>query len=334
MPNHFVFNKDQVWNRRQFLKLGLLGVGGSSLGLLWFSWNRINQSQIKIPPINTDIPSREMVPMKVLRDFDYGTIKQENGRKVREFRIRATNEVVTLNSAVSFNAWTYNSQLPGPTLRATVGDRIRIIFQNQGGHSHSMHFHGIHPAASDGVLPVTNGKQTIYEFDAEPYGVHLYHCHIEPVTRHISKGLYGMLIIDPPQPRPPADEMVLIMAGYDIDDDQANELYAFNGIPEYYIRHPIRIYQHQLVRLYVLNMIEFDVAVTFHLHANFFRVYPTGMTLKPTHETDVITMGTAERHILEFSYKYPGKYMFHPHQDMIAEHGCMGNFEVIEGHNS
>ena len=139
-----------------------------------------------------------------------------------------------------------------------------------------------------------------------------------------------MFIVDPPSPRPPADEMVLIMAGYDTNGDRKNEFYAFNGIPEYYLDHPIRIYQNQLVRLYVLNMIEFDEAATFHIHANFFKVYPTGMTLKPSFESDVITMGTAERHILEFSYKYPGKYMFHPHQDITAEHGCMGNFEVIE----
>ena len=47
-----------------------------------------------------------------------------------------------------------------------------------------------------------------YEFDAQPYGVHPYHCHIAPVTRHIGKGLYGLLIIDPQKGRPPADEMV------------------------------------------------------------------------------------------------------------------------------
>ncbi|NJR59356.1 MAG: multicopper oxidase domain-containing protein [Cyanobacteria bacterium CRU_2_1] len=77
------------------------------------------------------------------------------------------------------------------------------------------------------------------------------------------------------------------------------------------------------------NMIELDPAVTFHLHANFFRVYPTGRTLTPTQETDVITMGTTERHILEFAYRFPGQYMFHPHQDAIAEAGCMGFFDVI-----
>jgi FtsP/CotA-like multicopper oxidase with cupredoxin domain len=76
-------------------------------------------------------------------------------------------------------------------------------------------------------------------------------------------------------------------------------------------------------------MIEFDPAVTFHIHANMFQVYRTGRTLTPSEETDVITMGTAERHILEFSYSHPGQYMFHPHQDAIAENGCMGIFDVL-----
>jgi FtsP/CotA-like multicopper oxidase with cupredoxin domain len=77
-------------------------------------------------------------------------------------------------------------------------------------------------------------------------------------------------------------------------------------------------------------MIEYDPVATFHIHANFFQVYPTGMTLTPSHTSDVITMGTAERHILEFAYPYTGKYMFHPHQDDIAESGCMGLFDVRE----
>jgi FtsP/CotA-like multicopper oxidase with cupredoxin domain len=181
----------------------------------------------------------------------------------------------------------------------------------------------------DGVQPVRHGKTTVYEFDAKPYGVHPYHCHIPPVTRHISKGLYGMLIIDPRDGRPAADEMVLVMGGYDINNDDRNELYAFNGIPNYYRDHPIPIYQNQRIRLYVLNMIEFDPAITFHIHANLFQVFRTGRTLTAAEETDVITMGTAERHILEFSYPYPGQYMFHPHQDAIAENGCMGMFDVL-----
>ncbi|MFE1743837.1 multicopper oxidase domain-containing protein [Coleofasciculus sp. H7-2] len=333
-----ILQKGKPLSRRQLLALGLAGVGVTGAALaggnaLRFAFPALNKKQtlpVRVP-LASDAPAdpSDFNPMAVLRDFDYGTIKRENGRTIREFRIVAGTSTLQLNSAVSFNTWTFNERVPGPTLRAKEGDRIRVLFLNQGGHSHSMHFHGFHRPEMDGVRPVRHGAATIYEFDAEPFGVHLYHCHTEPVTRHISKGLYGMFIIDPPEGRPPADEMVLIMAGYDINEDRKNELYAFNGLPDYYMMHPIPIYQNQLIRLYILNMIEFDVAATFHLHANMFQVYRTGRTLTPTEETDVITMGTAERHILEFSFRYPGKYMFHPHQDEMAEHGCMGQFEAI-----
>jgi manganese oxidase len=334
MPDPFLFKKTSLWNRRQLLKLGLAGIGvtGAAFAVQKLAQNRHSSGRVKVPPLPNDSSLSEnqgMTPMAVLRDFDYGTVKKENGRTIREFRIVAGTSTIQLNSAVSFITWNFNSRVPGPTLRAKEGDRIRVIFLNNGGHSHSMHFHGIHPAEADGVKPIRHGAATIYEFDAHPYGVHLYHCHTAPVTRHIGKGLYGMFIVDPPKGRPPADEMVLIMGGYDINEDSKNEIYAFNGLPNYYMHHPIPIYQNQLVRLYLLNMIEFDAALTFHIHANFFRVYPTGMTLTPNNETDVITMGTAERHILEFTYPFTGKYMFHPHQDAIAEAGCMGHFEVI-----
>ena len=323
MANPLEPEKSVIWNRRQFLKLGLVGSGVTLAGIT---------TQHILPTLSSSLEARaaintiELNPINTLREFDYGIIKQENGRQIREFQIKAINSKLQLNQAVSFISWNYNGRVPGPTLRATEGERVRIIFENEGGHAHTMHFHGIHPAEVDGVRPVRHGKTTIYEFDAQPFGVHLYHCHITPVTRHVSKGLYGMFIVDPPNSRPPADEIVLVMGGYDTNGDGKNELYAFNGLPNYYKTHPISIQQNQLVRLYLLNMIEFDPVATFHIHANFFRVYSTGMSLKPSQETDVITMGTAERHILEFSYPYPGKYMFHPHQDVIAESGCIGLF--------
>lgn len=321
----------EFWSRRQLLQWSLAGVGLTGAALAWQQFhNSPSTGAIAIPPLpNLPPVMNSLNPMTVLRDFDYGTVKQENGRTVREFRITAQNTNVQLNSAVSFITWNFNGRVPGPTLRAQEGDRLRILFFNQSGHAHTMHFHGIHPAEMDGIKPVRNNQATIYEFDAEPYGVHLYHCHIAPVTRHVGKGLYGMLIIDPPTPRPPADEMVLVMGAYDVNDDGKNELYAFNGIPDYYMEHPIPIYQNQLTRVYLLNMIEWDVAATFHIHANFFDIYATGMTTKASGRSDVVTMGITERHILEFTYPYPGKYMFHPHQDFIAEAGCMGFFEVI-----
>ena len=326
----FSSSEPKFTNRRQFLKWGALAAAISAI-----SW-KLKPTQVRaadavrIPPTpKTDDSLSSFNPGAILRNFDYGTVKEEDGKTIREFELYAHSTPVELNRALTFISWNINDRIPAPTLRATEGDRLRIIFHNEDGHSHSLHFHGVHPAEMDGVKPIRRGKTTVYEFDAEPYGVHPYHCHVAPVSRHIGKGLYGLLIIDPAESRPPADEMVLVMGAYDIETDGKNELYAFNGIPNYYRDHPIAIYQNQLVRLYVLNMIEYDPAISFHIHANLFQIYPTGRTLEPYGESDVITMGTAERHILEFAYKYPGKYMFHPHQDEIAEHGCMGFFDVI-----
>ncbi|WP_443029136.1 multicopper oxidase domain-containing protein [Spirulina sp. CS-785/01] len=306
-----------------------MGVGVMGLAAYARSQWPKNPPLAKIPPLpDTETPDLSFNPMELLRDFDYGTVKQENGRLIREFEVTANSHTLQLNRAISFVTWSLNGRVPGPTLRAKEGETIRIIFHNEDGHSHTLHFHGTHPDEMDGIKPVLHGESTIYEFEAKPYGVHPYHCHVAPVTRHISKGLYGLLIIDPPESRPPADEMVLVMGGYDLDNNEKNDLYTFNGFPNYYRDHPIPIYQNQLVRLYLLNMIEYDPAVTFHIHANIFQVYRTGRSLTPDEETDVITMGTAERHILEFSYSDPGLYMFHPHQDFIAEAGCMGFFEV------
>jgi FtsP/CotA-like multicopper oxidase with cupredoxin domain len=326
------FHQPKQWTRRQLLTWGITTLGAAGAAVTLGSRLQRATTSVRVPEIATtdnDLEGSGFNPSRLLREFEYGKLTQENGQRIREFEVVANSTVLKLNEAVSFVSWNLNGRIPGPTLRATEGDRIRVIFHNEDGHSHSMHFHGIHPANMDGIQPVRQGKTVIYEFDAKPYGVHLYHCHIPPVTRHISKGLYGMFIVDPPAGRPAADEMVLVMGGYDINNDDHNELYCFNGIPNYYRDRPIAIYQNQRIRLYLLNMIEFEAAVTFHLHANFFQVYRTGRTLKPAEETDVITMGVAERHILEFAYSQVGQFMFHPHQDLLAEHGCMGMFDVM-----
>ncbi|MGL5077958.1 MAG: multicopper oxidase domain-containing protein, partial [Waterburya sp.] len=249
-------------SRRQFLQWVLLLGGISTMALKLNARQAQAADPVKIPPIPAidSILDLSFDPMAILRDFNYGTLKEEDGRTVREFEVFAHSTTLQLNSAITYVSWNLNNRVPAPTLRATEGDRIRIIFHNEDGHSHSLHFHGIHPIEMDGVDSVLRGDTFVYEFDAEPYGVHPYHCHVAPVTRHVSKGLYGLFIVDPPEGRPEADEMVMVMGGYDLDGDQSNELYAFNGIPNYYRDYPIPIYQNQLIRLYLLNMIEYDPA--------------------------------------------------------------------------
>jgi FtsP/CotA-like multicopper oxidase with cupredoxin domain len=274
-------------------------------------------------------------PTDTLTDFDYGQVSTlPTGQTLREFVINAIDKEIEVVPGVSYPAWVYNGRIPGPTLRVTEGDRVRIHFGNGSSHPHSMHFHGIHPASMDGVPGagmVEPGGSFTYEFDAEPYGLHLYHCHTPPLAKHIAKGLYGMFIIEPPGRRPAVDhEFAMVMHGLDTDFDGKNDFYAVNGIPFHYQKHPIKFKVGETVRIYLVNILEFDPINSFHIHANFFHYYPTGTSLTPSEYTDTIIQGQGQRGILEFSFKYPGIYMFHAHKTEFAELGWTGMFQVEE----
>lgn len=292
-------------------------------------------------------------PHDILSDWDTGEVSElADGRRLREYEIVATDMEVEIAPGILFPAWVYNGRIPGPTIRASEGDLIRIRFSNAGSHPHTMHFHGIHPASMDGVPgagQANPGEEFTYEFRAEPFGCHLYHCHSVPLKRHIHKGLYGAFIIDP-DPARHADheavassrllgtpenarwqEFVMVMNGFDTNFDDENEFYAVNSIPFAYFDKPIRIERSRPVRVYLVNVTEFDAINSFHLHANFFDYYDHGTTLTPTLKTvDTIIQCQGQRGIIEFSFAdhEPGLYMFHAHQSEFAELGWMAHFEV------
>ena len=284
--------------------------------------------------LNIDPKTAVVDPMKYLREFNYGrTSNLSNGTSLREFTLIASDQQTKeVSPGVFYNVWTFNGTIPGPTIRATEGDLVRITLINNGSKFHSIHFHGIHKSEMDGVFEgIAPGGKFTYEFTAEPFGVFPYHCHMQPLEEHITHGLYGVFIIDPKKPRADADEMVMVMNGYDTDFDTENNFYTVNGIPYYYMHHPIQIDKNRLIRIYLLNILEFDPINNFHLHANMFDLYRTGTKLVPDEYTDIVTMSQGERGILEFSYKYPGKYMFHAHKTEFAEKGWVGLYLVKDG---
>ena len=265
----------------------------------------------------------------------YKEIKLSNGRLLREYWIFAEDKEIEIAPNVFFPAWTYNGQVPGPTIRATEGDLIRIHFTNKGTKPHTMHFHGFHTAEMDGAMTqdfVYPGKSFTYEFEAEPFGVHLFHCHSVPIKQHISKGLYGAYIVDPKNnTRPKPDkELVMIMNAFDTNFDEENEVYAVNSKAFYYALNPIKVKKDELIRIYLINIIEFDPINSFHVHATFFDEYRTGTKLEPNAYTDIVSMAQAERSILDVRFKYPGMYMFHAHVSEFTELGWMGFFEVVD----
>jgi FtsP/CotA-like multicopper oxidase with cupredoxin domain len=272
-------------------------------------------------------------PHRILTDFDTGQVsKDRSGRTVREYQFVAVDKEIEVAPGVFFPAWTYNGRVPGPTIRCREGDRVRVKLVNGSGHGHSIHFHGIHPSGMDGVPGAGTaepGESFTYDFIAEPFGTHLYHCHTLPLIQHIHHGLYGAFIVDPKEGRPGANEMVMVMNGFDTNFDRANEVYAANSIAFAYAVKPITINRNELQRLHVINILEFDLLNSIHIHANFFHLYHTGTSRSPSGFTDTVSMAQGERHMLEFTYKFPGRFMFHAHQSEFAELGWLGFFEVV-----
>jgi FtsP/CotA-like multicopper oxidase with cupredoxin domain len=279
-------------------------------------------------------------PTEVLRDFDWGrTRRLAGGRLLREWTLVAQDAEIEVAPGVKYEAWTYNGRVPGPTLRAREGERLRINLVNSSEHPHTIHFHGIHPAQMDGMPGIGErmgggqiepGESFAYEFEAEPFGLHLYHCHVAPLAAHIARGLYGAFVVDPKKGRPEADEMVMVLNGFDTNFDLSNEVYAVNTVPFHYVNEPIRVKRDELVRVYLVNVLEYDPLNSFHVHANFFQHHPTGTSLEPSEYTDTVVQGQGQRSVLELKFPFDGDYMFHAHVSEFAELGWTGFFRVGE----
>ena len=263
----------------------------------------------------------------------YRETPRADGTLLREYEFYAVDREIEVAPGLFFPAWTYNGQVPGPTIRATEGDRVRVTFVNQTPHPHSIHFHGWHPPSMDGAMPdqqVLPGERFVYEFDAEPSGLHLYHCHTVPLKRHLHKGLYGVFLVDPRDGRPPADELVMVMNAFDTNFDGENEAYAVNTIANFHMHDPIVVEVGRLVRIYLVNVTEFDPINSFHLHGMFFDAFRTGTRGAVADHTDTVMLCQGERAVLETTFRYPGAFMFHAHQTEFAELGWMGLFRAEE----
>jgi FtsP/CotA-like multicopper oxidase with cupredoxin domain len=326
----------------------------------------------------TDLDKRP-TSIEYLTHFNCGRVSQgENGQTIREFTlIIEENQNITISNAGHyFDAWTFNGTVPGPTMRMTEGDlvRINVINSKDNQHTHSLHMHSIHAAEMDGVaIPVSSnshgnnmistdvfyesgmilpGKSFTYEFVAQPYGVYPYHCHVNPVADHINRGLYGMMVIDSREPREQMVEMVMTLNGYDMDydlegtvappsmaeirgeeereeeEERDNEIYTVNGKAFDYMDNPIPLNAGEKYRIYLLNMVEFDLINSFHLHGDMISYIPGGTQYEATQVNDVIELGQANRGIMEFDYDNPGRYMFHAHVQEFTDLGWMGLFDV------
>lgn len=273
-----------------------------------------------------------------------GTILEpriENGVKV--FDIEASVIRWSILPGVSVEAFAYNKQVPGPTLRVTQGDRVRINVTNRLPESTTVHWHGLDvPNAMDGPAyvtqkPIEPSETFSYEYTVEQSGTYFYHTH-DHVDRQQALGLYGALIIDP---KNPADAITadleytvqlqewlkregLTFPSMPMDGGFPN-FFTING-KSYPATETINMKVGQLLKIRFVGS-NTTAIHPMHIHGGPFQVVAVdGATLPQTarYTADTVNVGPGQRFDVLWRALRPGKWLLHCH---IPHHTTNNNVE-------
>lgn len=209
-------------------------------------------------------------------------------------------------------AYAYNGMVPGPLLRATEGDKLKVVLKNELKEPTVVHIHGpMLPNAMDGVPDVTQpvvnpGETFTYTFEAKPSGTFLYHTHHNSLVQK-SKGLYGILQIDPKGFTPTYDREYFQVIG------ELGGFFVING-KAFPSTEAIEAKMGERVRIRLVNLGE----MVHPMHSHGFPTKIVGTDGYPVPESaqltkDTVTIGPGERYDLEFVADNPGAWVYHCH---------------------
>src|SRR4029077_5540081 len=173
------------------------------------------------------------------------TIKPLDPAPVKEIRLDTTHKIIEIAPGVKFSAWTFGDQVPGPAVRARVGDRIKFTMTNRSDEPvpgvrltaapmmHSMDFHAAMVSPQDKYRSIAPGQTIEFEFTLNYPGIFMYHCGTPMILEHIASGMYGALIVEPKAGYPTkADrEYMVIQSEFYAKPDPAKQ--KVDGAPLY-----------------------------------------------------------------------------------------------------
>jgi len=279
------------------------------------------------------------------------TFREEDGVKVFELTTKAVQWPILDGTTIT--AFTYNGTVPGPMIRVTEGDQVRIVVKNELLGATTVHWHGVEvPNTMDGVPgvtqdPIETGESFTYEFVAKPAGTFMYHSHFEGDVQ-VSAGLYAPFIIDPKEPEanpPDVDETLMISESL-IRDGQTFAPMPMTGMePNFFTINgkafpatkEITVQKGERVRLRLIGIGQFIHPM--HLHGIPFKIVATDGHAVPEAvqlTKDTVTVAPGERYDIEFVATEPGQWMLHCHilhhttNDNVEPGGLMLMISVVE----
>jgi nitrite reductase (NO-forming) len=266
-----------------------------------------------------------------------------SGRKIHEVSFDAMESIIEVAPGVTQEMWTFNGTAPGPVLRGEIVDTFRITLTNKGKMGHSIDFHASKVAWSDEMRTIQPGESLIYEFKAQFAGAFMYHCGTAPALHHIGNGMFGVIIINPPNLPAVEEEFFVTQSELYLGPEgqpgdltkMVNEQWdavVFNGYFNQYKFSPIKVLPGKRYRMWVLNDGPSENSA-FHIVGTIFdTVYKEGAYLLRPNAThggsQALDLQPSQGGFVEFTFAEDGLYPFVTHKFANVGKGALGFFVV------
>jgi nitrite reductase (NO-forming) len=278
---------------------------------------------------------------------------------VKEVRLDTTHKIIEIAPGVNFSAWTFGDQVPGPTVRARVGDRIKFSMTNRSDEPvpgvqliaapmmHSMDFHAAMVSPQDKYRSIAPGQTIEFEFTLNYPGIFMYHCGTPMILEHIASGMYGAVVVEPRggYPTKVDREYVVVQSEFYAKLDPSKRriggapLYVldaerlraaqpthtvFNGVHNGLVKKPLAAKPGERVRLHVLNVGPSKTS-SFHVVGTIFdRVWFEGNPDNQFRGMQTVLLGSSNSAIVEFLIPEDGSYIMVDHHFANASQGAIG----------
>lgn len=278
---------------------------------------------------------------------------------VKTVRLDTTHKIIEIAPGVKFSAWTFGDQVPGPTIRARVGDKIKFSMTNRSDEPvpgvrmtaapmmHSMDFHAAMVSPQDKYRSIAPGQTIEFEFTVNYPGIFMYHCGTPMILEHIASGMYGAVIVEPREGYPTKvdREYFILQSEFYVKPDPAKHkidgapLYVldgeklraaqpsytvFNGVHNGMVKKPLVTKPGERVRLFVLNVGPSKTS-SFHVVGTIFdRVWFEGNPDNQFRGMQTVLLGSSNSAIVEFMIPEAGSYIMVDHHFANASQGAIG----------
>jgi copper-containing nitrite reductase len=265
--------------------------------------------------------------------------------------LNSTVRRIGLAQGVLYDAWTFGDTVPGPFIRARVGDTLDVAVTNgdPSGMPHNLDFHAVSgPGGGGAVTMVANGQRHTARFALRHPGLFVYHCGAAPVMDHIANGMFGLLLVEPEAGLPPVDREYYVMQSefYTAPPDPKTMVAAYSHEagareePSYVVFNggamslmgtaALVAKTDQTVRIFFGNAGPNKIA-SFHIVGTVMdRVYREGdLVSPPAHDLQTTLVPPGGAAVVDFTTSVPGTYTLVDHAIFRTEKGAAGLLKVV-----